>query len=95
MVETTQYALNDEQRLLQETLRAFAHDKVAPRAADIDAKAEYPQDMFEALRELGMFALPFPEGYGGANSMLSACIAIEEPKLIFAVRSENQNQLEE
>lgn len=78
MVETTQYALTDEQRLLQETLRAFAHDKVAPRAADIDAKAEYPQDMFEALRELGMFALPFPEGYGGANSMLSACIAIEE-----------------
>jgi hypothetical protein len=78
MAETVQYGLTEEQRLLQETLRAFARDKVAPRAAEIDAKAEYPQDMFDALRELGMFALPFPERYGGANSMLSACIAIEE-----------------
>ena len=78
MADNVQYALSEEQRLLQETLRAFARDKVAPRAAEIDAKAEYPQDMFDALRELGMFALPFPEAYGGANSMLSACLAIEE-----------------
>lgn len=73
-----QYALSEDQRLLQETLRAFARDKVAPRAAAIDAEAAYPQDMFDALRELGMFALPFPERYGGADSMLSACLAIEE-----------------
>ena len=78
MAESVQYALTDEQRLLQDTLRAFARERVAPRAAEIDSKAEYPQDMFDALRELGMFALPFPERYGGANSMLSACIAIEE-----------------
>ena len=78
MADSVQYALTDEQHLLQETLRAFARDRVAPRAAEIDAKAAYPQDMFEALRELGMFALPFPERYGGADSMLSACIAIEE-----------------
>ena len=74
----SQYALNEEQLLLQNTLRSFAGDRVAPRAAEIDAKAEYPQDMFDALRELGMFALPCPESYGGANSMLSACLAIEE-----------------
>ena len=72
-----QYTLSEEQLLLQKTLQSFAGDKVAPRAAEIDAKAEYPQDMFDALRELGMFALPFPESYGGANSMLSACLAIE------------------
>ncbi len=78
MAEGGQYALSEEQRLLQETIRAFARDKVAPRAAEIDAKAEYPQDMFDHLKALGLFALPFPERYGGANSMLSACIAIEE-----------------
>ena len=78
MTESGQYTLSEEQRLLQETIQAFTRDKVAPRAAEIDAKAEYPQDMFDHLRELGLFALPFPEQYGGANSMLSACIAIEE-----------------
>ena len=78
MTENGQYTLSEEQHLLQEMIRAFARDRVAPRAAAIDAKAEYPQDMFDHLRELGLFALPFPEQYGGANSMLSACIAIEE-----------------
>ena len=78
MGQSVRYALTEDQRLLQDTLRGFAADKVAPRAAEIDAKAEYPQDMYDALRELGMFALPFPERYGGAGSMLSACIAIEE-----------------
>ena len=34
--------------------------------------------MFDALRELGLFALPFDASYGGSNSMVSACIAIEE-----------------
>ncbi|MFT5392137.1 MAG: alkylation response protein AidB-like acyl-CoA dehydrogenase [Gammaproteobacteria bacterium] len=73
-----QYALNDEQHLLQETIRAFARKTVAPHAADIDRHAQYPQHMFDALRELGLFALPFPERFGGSDSMLSSCIAIEE-----------------
>jgi alkylation response protein AidB-like acyl-CoA dehydrogenase len=34
--------------------------------------------MFELLKQLGLFTLPFPEQYGGAGSMLSACLAIEE-----------------
>jgi len=70
--------LNDEQRLLRETLRRVARERVAPRAAEIDDKAEYPQDMFDLLRELGLFGLPFPEAYGGTDSMVSGCLAVEE-----------------
>lgn len=73
-----QYSLTEEQLILRETVRKFALEKVAPRAQEIDDKAEYPQDMFEALTELGLFALPFPEEYGGANSTLSSCLAVEE-----------------
>ena len=51
---------------------------VAARAAEIDATAEYPQDMFELLKGLGLFALPFPAEYGGTGSTLSACVAVEE-----------------
>jgi acyl-CoA dehydrogenase len=73
-----QYTLTEEQRLIQETVRSFARERVAEHASAIDAEARYPQHMFDALRELGLFALPFPERYGGTGSMLSACIAIEE-----------------
>jgi alkylation response protein AidB-like acyl-CoA dehydrogenase len=45
---------------------------------EIDAKAEYPQDMFDLLQELGLFTLPFPAEYGGSGSLVSACLAIEE-----------------
>ena len=75
---TAQFALADEQILLRDTIRAIARDKVAPRAAAIDAEAAYPQDMFDLLREQGLFALPFPEEHGGTDSILSACLAVEE-----------------
>lgn len=74
----TPYSLTDEQRMLQETVQRFARERVAPRAQEIDARAEYPQDMFNALQELGLFALPFPEEYGGSNSILASCLAVEE-----------------
>ncbi len=72
------FALNDDQRQIQDLVRRVARERVAPRADQIDRSAEYPQDMFDLLKELGLFTLPFPEQYGGAGSMLSACLAIEE-----------------
>jgi acyl-CoA dehydrogenase len=72
------YALNDEQLTIQDLIRRIAREKVAPRADEIDRTAQYPQDMFDLLKELGLFALPFPVEYGGTGNMLSACIAVEE-----------------
>jgi alkylation response protein AidB-like acyl-CoA dehydrogenase len=68
----------EEQRRIQETVRRVANERVARRANEIDATAEYPQDMFDLLRELGLFALPFPAQYGGLDSMVAACLAVEE-----------------
>lgn len=72
------YALTDEQRQIQDLIRQVSREKVAPRAADIDRTAEYPQDMFDLLRELDIFTLPFPPQYGGTGSYVSGAIAIEE-----------------
>ena len=72
------YALTAEQRQIQQMVRRLARERVAPRADAIDRTAEYPQDMFELLREAGLFAIPFPAEYGGTGSMLSAAVAIEE-----------------
>lgn len=73
-----QYALNDDQRQIQDLIRRVARERVAPRADEIDRSGEYPHDMFALLKELGLFTLPFPEQYGGTGSMLSASLAIEE-----------------
>ncbi|MBT3371359.1 MAG: acyl-CoA dehydrogenase [Rhodospirillaceae bacterium] len=72
------FSLTEEQRQIQDTIRRVALEKVAPRAAAIDADGAYPQDMFDLLCELGLFTLPFPTEYGGSNSMLAACLAVEE-----------------
>ncbi len=72
------FALNAEQRQVQDLVRRVAREKVAPRANEIDQTATYPEDMFELLRDIGLFALPFPAEYGGMGSTLTACVAIEE-----------------
>ena len=72
------FVLTADQLQIQDLIRRVAKEKVSPRANEIDRTAEYPQDMFDLLQELGLFTLPFPEEYGGTNSMVSACLAIEE-----------------
>lgn len=72
------YELSEDQKSIQNLIRRVARDKVASRADEIDRTAEYPHDMYAMLQELGLFALPFPEEYGGTNSLLSSCIAVEE-----------------
>jgi alkylation response protein AidB-like acyl-CoA dehydrogenase len=72
------YALNDDHRQIQDLIRRVARERVAGRADEIDRTAEYPQDMFDLLKQLGLFTLPFPKQYGGTGSLLSGCLAIEE-----------------
>jgi acyl-CoA dehydrogenase len=72
------FGFNDDQRRVQDLVRRVARERVASRAAAIDASGEYPQDMYDLLKEFGLFTLPFPSEYGGSGNMLSACVAIEE-----------------
>jgi alkylation response protein AidB-like acyl-CoA dehydrogenase len=72
------YSLTEEQLAVQDLVRRVAREQVAPRADAIDRDAEYPQDMFDLLKELGLFALPLPSEYGGTGSLLAGCVAVEE-----------------
>jgi alkylation response protein AidB-like acyl-CoA dehydrogenase len=52
---------------------------VAPRAGEIDEKAEYPHDLRQLLAEQDILALPFDEEYGGTGTgTLTLNIAVEE-----------------
>src|ERR1700694_555371 len=71
--------LNEEQLMIQQTVRELARVKIAPRAAEIDEPGEFPWDVVELFRKHDIFALPFPPEYGGLNgSALTLNVAIEE-----------------
>ena len=71
--------LTDEQRELRELVRTLARERIAPRAAEIDATHEFPWDVVELYRDQGIFGLLFDEEVGGTGTgALLALIAIEE-----------------
>jgi alkylation response protein AidB-like acyl-CoA dehydrogenase len=71
--------LNEEQKLLQETVRRFAEEVVRPRAKEIDASGEFPAEFFSQAGELGLAGVAIPDEYGGAGmDAISYCLVIEE-----------------
>jgi alkylation response protein AidB-like acyl-CoA dehydrogenase len=71
--------LSDEQRELRELVRTLARDRIAPRAAEIDASHEFPWDIVELFREQGIFGLLYDDEVGGTGTgTLLALVAIEE-----------------
>ena len=53
------YALTDDQIDFRDTIRQMVPRRVAPRAAEIDAKAEYPWDVRKLFAEHDLLGLPF------------------------------------
>jgi alkylation response protein AidB-like acyl-CoA dehydrogenase len=73
------YALTDEQIEFRDTIRQIVTERVAPRAAEIDAKAEYPWDIRKLFAEHDLLGLPFPAEYGGTGTgTLMLNLAVEE-----------------
>ncbi len=71
--------IRDEEQMMVDVVRDLAREKVAPRAAQIDAQGEFPWDMKELLASQGILAMPFPEEYGGlGSSEVSILRVIEE-----------------
>ena len=76
---TGTYRLTNDQLMLRDAVRVLADDRIAPRAAEIDKTAEFPQDVRELLATHDILALPFPEAYGGlGGELLTVCLAIEQ-----------------
>ena len=77
--------LSDEQRELRDLVRTLARERIAPRAAEIDASHEFPWDVVELFREQGIFGLLFDEEVGGTGTgTLLALVAIEEVSKVCA-----------
>jgi len=71
--------LTPEQVLLQKTVRQFCQEKIAPRAAQIDAEDQFPRDLIEEIIKNDLFYLTYPPKYGGAGADLPTfCLVVEE-----------------
>ncbi|MDP9398164.1 MAG: acyl-CoA dehydrogenase family protein [Actinomycetota bacterium] len=79
MTDFEAYRLPEEHAMLREAVRALCEDKIAPYAAEVDEKSEFPQAAYDALRQADFAAIHLPEEYGGAGGdALATCIVIEE-----------------
>jgi alkylation response protein AidB-like acyl-CoA dehydrogenase len=71
--------LTDEQRQFRSVMRQFAEDRIAPRAAETDRRAEYDWDAFKACVAMELPALGVPEAYGGSGAdHVTQAIMVEE-----------------
>ncbi len=71
--------LTEEQRLLRDAVRVLADEQIAPRAAEIDRSAEWPEDVRQLLASQDIFAIPFEERHGGLGAdLMTLCLAIEQ-----------------
>jgi alkylation response protein AidB-like acyl-CoA dehydrogenase len=75
--ERTAEAIEAE-KMVVDTVRKLVQEKVAPRAAAIDATGEYPQDIRDLFAKNDLLGIPFPEEYGGLGSFLTYVKVVEE-----------------
>jgi alkylation response protein AidB-like acyl-CoA dehydrogenase len=74
-----QFDLSPELAELQATVRKLAHERVAPRAREIDETEEYPDDLFALFVDAGLTGLCIPEELGGSGAgIFGLTLAVEE-----------------
>src|SRR3712207_801051 len=71
--------LTDVQQEILSTVRTFVDKEVIPHAQELEHADEYPQEIVDGLRELGIFGLMIPEEHGGlGESLLTYALVVEE-----------------
>jgi alkylation response protein AidB-like acyl-CoA dehydrogenase len=71
--------LTDVQEEILKTVRAFVDNEILPVATELEHKDEYPTDIVDGLKELGIFGLTIPEEFGGlGESLLTYALVVEE-----------------
>jgi len=68
----------DEQQAITEMVRQFADEQILPNAEHFDHEDEFPAEIVEQMKELGLFGVTIPEEYGGMGLDLTTYVMIVE-----------------
>ena len=73
------FTLTDENRLVQQSARAFVEAEILPHIREWDSQGEVHREVFAKMGELGFLGAPIPEAYGGSGmDYISFAILCEE-----------------
>ena len=73
------FDLGETADMLRDSVRSFAADEIAPRAAEIDESNEFPADLWKKMGDLGVLGITAEEAYGGAGmGYVEHVVAMEE-----------------
>jgi alkylation response protein AidB-like acyl-CoA dehydrogenase len=71
--------LTEDQREILKAVRIFVDEQILPVATQLEHKDEYPTEIVEGMKEMGIFGLMIPEEYGGlGESLLTYALVVEE-----------------
>jgi alkylation response protein AidB-like acyl-CoA dehydrogenase len=71
--------LTDVQQSILETVREFVDKEIIPHAQRLEHADEYPADIVDGMREMGLFGITIDEEYGGlGESLLTYALVVEE-----------------
>ncbi len=77
-VATPHHASSDEEAMILDVVRELVAEKVAPRAAEIDERGEYPQDIRKLFAENDLLGIPIPAEYGGLGGTFLTYVKVVE-----------------
>jgi isovaleryl-CoA dehydrogenase len=73
------FDLGEDVNALRDMVHRFAQERIKPMAAEIDAKNEFPNELWQEMGELGLLGVTVPEEFGGAGmSYLAHTVVVEE-----------------
>jgi alkylation response protein AidB-like acyl-CoA dehydrogenase len=79
VVAFTEFLLNDEEKMIRQTVKAIVDKHIAPYAIETDENSSFPWKQIEKLSEAGLMGIMAPEEYGGIDgSKLAYVLTIEE-----------------
>ena len=71
--------LTEEQGELVKLVREFVEEQIIPVATELEHRDEYPTQIVEGMKQMGIFGLMIPEEYGGlGESLLTYALCVEE-----------------
>ncbi|CAM3752498.1 acyl-CoA dehydrogenase family protein [Nocardioides zeicaulis] len=71
--------LSEDQTEILKAVRQFVDEQIIPVAQELEHADEYPQEIIDGLKELGVFGLTIPEEFGGlGESLLTYALVVEE-----------------